>query len=238
MLRAFIILCACFYFSGHAQQLNTKELDTTENRHHYTLDAMRVVQGTMQFGRELYFNKHNSLKTSVLITWAKSEGLAKPYLKAQNFKYTNNDTVWTLIDTDLKGAGLNLHWREYFTRGQMDKMQNRLGAYAGPEVFFRFCRVEAYGTFKDSTMINPVKFTKDGIEAPIYRNLFLGFIGYSVGYQKALINDNLLLDLYVSGGFFFSKYDDEHGLTQRRRSPMVDYTGPYLNVGIGLGYQF
>jgi hypothetical protein len=46
------------------------------------------------------------------------------------------------------------------------------------------------------------------------------------------------LDLYVSGGFFFSKYDDEPTFTQRRRSPMVDYTGPYLNVGIGLGYQF
>jgi len=117
MLRAFIILCACFYFSAHAQQLNTKELDTAENRHHYTLDAMRVVQGTWQFGRELYFNKHNSLKTSVLITWAKSEGLAKPYLKAQNFKYTNNDTVWTLIDTDLKGAWVKFTLARIFYQG-------------------------------------------------------------------------------------------------------------------------
>ncbi|MFZ9296108.1 MAG: hypothetical protein ACO259_07880 [Bacteroidia bacterium] len=118
-------------------------------------------------------------------------------------------------------------------------MQKRLGAYAGPELFFRFCKVSAYGSYFDLSSNTQIQYIDSyGKPQIINRNLFLGFMGYSVGYQKALINDNLLLDLYVSGGFFFSKYDDEDGLTQRRRSPMVDYTGPYLNVGIGLGYQF
>jgi len=239
MLRAFIILCACFYFSAHAQQLNTKELDTTDNRHHYTLDVMRVVQGTFQFGREFYFAQNKSLKTSILFTWATSKGLAKPYLSAQKFTYEKRDTLWNLNETELLGGGLNFQWREYFTRGNIDKMQKRLGAYAGPELFFRFCKVSAYGSYFDSSTNTQIQYIDSyGIPQIINRNLFLGFIGYSVGYQKALINDNLLLDLYVSGGFFFSKYDDDNGLTQGRRSPMVDYTGPYLNVGIGLGYQF
>lgn len=239
MLRHLLILNLCFCITVYAQQPNTTDTDTLDNRHHYTLDMMRVVQGTIQFGREFYIAQNKSIKTSLLFTWAKSKGLAKPYLSAQNFTFTSRDTSWNLNETELLGGGLNFQFREYFTKGNLDKMQKRLGAFAGPELFFRFCNVSAYGSYFDSIRNAQIQYTdNNGNPQIINRNLFLGFMGYSVGYQNAIFNDNLLFDVYVSGGFFFSKYGDEATFTQGRRSPMVDYTGPYLNVGIGLGYQF
>mgnify|MGYP003336395852 CR=1 FL=1 len=54
---------------------------------------MRVVQGSIQFGREWNLGKNKSLKTCILFTWAQSKGLAKPYLNAQKFTYTDEQAV-------------------------------------------------------------------------------------------------------------------------------------------------
>ncbi len=214
---------------NYAQSNLEPSVDSTSKLAHYTLDMMRVVQGSIQFGREWNLGKNKSLKTCILFTWAQSKGLAKPYLNAQKFTYTDEQAVkYNLNETELLGGGLNLQWRNYYSR-KSKAMFERTGAYSGPEVFFRFCKVNALGNKLTDLAAKPID---------VNRSLFLGFAGYSVGYQKALFNNNLLLDLYLSGGFFISKYDDEPSFTVRRKAYQVDYTGPYLNAGIGLGFQF
>ena len=94
---------------NYAQSNLEPSVDSTSKLAHYTLDMMRVVQGSIQFGREWNLGKNKSLKTCILFTWAQSKGLAKPYLNAQKFTYTDEQAV---------KYNLNENCRNYETIGE------------------------------------------------------------------------------------------------------------------------
>jgi hypothetical protein len=154
-------------------------------------------------------------------TYASTRGLAKPYLKMQNFEYTekSTNTIFNLSEVQALGGGFNLQLRRYL--GKNPTVGS--GFYLTPEVFYRFLNLE-------SESLNP----KTKMNQTINRKLKLGYLGYSVGYQK-IYKEMLSIDSYLGGGFFMSKYEDQDGLTRFRNVYQIDYTGFYLNMGVLIG---
>lgn len=187
----------------------------------YKWDLFRAVQGSIQISRETALNKRYSFSFGLIGTYASTRGLAKPYLKMQNFEYTekSTNTIYTLSDVQAIGGGINLQLRRYLGK----KPTVGSGFYLTPEVFYRFLNLES-----------EILIPKTTINKTVNRTLKLGYLGYSVGYQK-IFREVLSIDSYVGGGFFFSKYEDQVGFTRFRNVYQIDYTGFYLNMGVLIG---
>ena len=187
----------------------------------YKWDLFRAVQGTIQLSREQSIGEKHTLNIGLMGTYASTRGLAKPYLKAQNFEYKDpsSTVIYGLENVQVLGSGVNIQLRKYLGKSPVVGS----GFYLTPEVFYRFLNLE-------SEVYNSVKSSSETIR----RALNLGYIGYSLGYQK-ILREMLSIDSYIGGGFFLSKYDDQSKLTKYRNSYQVDYTGFYLNMGILIG---
>ena len=187
----------------------------------YKWDLFRAAQGTIQLSREQSIGESYTFIFGLMGTYASTRGLAKPYLKAQNFEYKDpsSSVIYSLENVQALGSGVNIQFRKYL--GKRPVVGS--GFYLTPEVFYRFLNLE-------SEVYNPVKSSTETIR----RALNLGYVGYSLGYQK-IYREMLSIDSYVGGGFFFSKYDDQSKLTKFRNSYQIDYTGFYLNMGILIG---
>jgi hypothetical protein len=187
----------------------------------YKWDLFRAVQGTIQLSREQSIGDKYTFNIGLMGTYASTRGLAKPYLKAQNFEYKDpsSSILYNLENVQALGSGLNIQFRKYLGK----KPKAGYGFYLTPEVFYRFLNLE-------SEIYNSVKAKNETVR----KTLNLGYIGYSVGYQK-IYREMLSIDSYLGGGFFLSKYDDQSELTKFRNSYQLDYTGFYLNMGILIG---
>ncbi len=187
----------------------------------YKWDLFRAVQGTIQLSREQSIGESYTFIFGLMGTYASTRGLAKPYLKAQNFEYKDpsSNVIYSLENVQALGSGVNIQFRKYL--GKRPVVGS--GFYLTPEVFYRFLNLE-------SEVYNPLKSSTETIR----RALNLGYVGYSLGYQK-IYREMLSIDSYIGGGFFFSKYDDQSKLTIFRNSYQIDYTGLYLNMGILIG---
>jgi len=188
---------------------------------YYKWDLFRAAQGSIQISREQALNNRYSFSFGLIGTYASTRGLAKPYLKMQNFEYTekSTNTIYTLSDVQAIGGGINLQLRRYLGK----KPTVGSGFYLTPEVFYRFLNLES-----------EVLIPKTTINQIVNRNLKLGYLGYSIGYQK-IYREMLSIDSYVGGGFFMSKYADQDGFTRFRNVYQIDYTGFYLNMGVLIG---
>ncbi|MDQ3191076.1 MAG: hypothetical protein M3Q58_05730 [Bacteroidota bacterium] len=203
----------------HAQE-NDPLNENEEVNSIYKLDLFRVAQGTMQLSRETGLKNNWTYNIGLMGTYASTRGLARPYLRAQEFSYTDaNNFVYYLDNVEAIGYGINLQFRKYLG----NRAESFSGYYAGPEIFFR-------QLFLSSLVYDYT--TREQKE--ISRNLYLGYAGYMVGYQK-IIRQIISLDLYFGGGFFYSQYDDSPSHNRFRRSYQIDYTGFYLNTGILIG---
>jgi hypothetical protein len=183
----------------------------------YKLDLFRAVQGTIQLTREQRISSRYSLNIGVMGTYASTRGLAKPYLKAQDFVYVDATTnkIYSLENVEALGYGVNFQLRKYLSKYSTKALS---GFYLAPELFYRRLYL--------SSLI------ETNIE--VKRNLNLGYIGYALGYQK-IWKDIVCIDTYVGGGFFLSQYTDEAHLTRFRNNYQVDFTGMYFNMGVLVG---
>lgn len=187
----------------------------------YKWDLFRAIQGSIQISREQAINNRYSVNIGLIGTYASTRGLAKPYLKIQNFQYTeiSSNTIFNLSDIQAIGGGVNFQIRRYL--GKNPNVGS--GFYLTPEIFYRVLNLESEA-FNSKKLINQT----------INRTLNLGYIGYSLGYQK-IYKEMLSVDSYLGGGFFFSKYNDENEFTRFRYVYQIDYTGFYLNMGVLIG---
>ena len=183
----------------------------------YKLELFRAVQGTIQFSQEYSIGSNYSMHIGLMGTYASTRGLAKPYLSAQEFNYTDasTNTVYTLDNVEALGYGVNLQFRKYLTRSPLNPLH---GFYISPELFYR--------------RLNLTSLVSDDKE--IKRTLNLGYVGYAIGYQR-IIREIVSLDTYFGGGFFLSQYTDEAHLTRYRNNYQIDFTGMYFNMGVMIG---
>lgn len=213
-MNKLLFICVFFLSSLSFSQENNTFIN-------YKWDLFRAIQGSIQISREQAINNRYSFNIGLIGTYASTRGLAKPYLKMQNFEYTekSTNTIFNLSEVQALGGGFNLQLRRYL--GKNPTVGS--GFYLTPEVFYRFLNLE-------SEALNP----KTKMNQTINRKLKLGYLGYSVGYQK-IYKEMLSVDSYVGGGFFMSKYEDQDGLTRFRNVYQIDYTGFYLNMGVLIG---
>lgn len=213
-MNKLLFICVFFLSSLSFSQENNTFIN-------YKWDLFRAIQGSIQISREQAINNRYSVNIGLIGTYASTRGLAKPYLKMQNFEYTekSTNTIFNLSEVQALGGGFNLQLRRYL--GKNPTVGS--GFYLTPEVFYRFLNLE-------SEALNP----KTKMNQTINRKLKLGYLGYSVGYQK-IYKEMLSIDSYVGGGFFMSKYEDQDGLTRFRNVYQIDYTGFYLNMGVLIG---
>ena len=183
----------------------------------FKLDLFRAVQGTIQLTREQRISSRHSINIGLMGTYASTRGLAKPYLKAQDFVYVDATTnkVYALENVEALGYGVNFQLRKYLSKHPTKELK---GFYLAPELFYRRLYLSS--------------LVETNIE--VKRNLNLGYIGYALGYQK-IWKDIVCIDTYVGGGFFLSQYTDESRLTRFRNNYQVDFTGMYLNMGVLIG---
>ena len=213
-MNKLLFICVFFLSSLSFSQENNTFIN-------YKWDLFRAIQGSIQISREQAINNRYSVNIGLIGTYASTRGLAKPYLKMQNFEYTekSTNTIFNLSEVQALGGGFNLQLRRYL--GKNPTVGS--GFYLTPEVFYRFLNLE-------SESLNP----KTKMNQTINRKLKLGYLGYSVGYQK-IYKEMLSIDSYLGGGFFMSKYEDQDGLTRFRNVYQIDYTGFYLNMGVLIG---
>ena len=213
-MNKLLFICVFFLSSLSFSQENNTFIN-------YKWDLFRAIQGSIQISREQAINNRYSVNIGLIGTYASTRGLAKPYLKMQNFEFTekSTNTIFNLSEVQALGGGINLQLRRYL--GKNPTVGS--GFYLTPEVFYRFLNLE-------SEALNP----KTKMNQTINRKLKLGYLGYSVGYQK-IYKEMLSIDSYVGGGFFMSKYEDQDGLTRFRNVYQIDYTGFYLNMGVLIG---
>jgi hypothetical protein len=187
----------------------------------YKWDLFRAVQGTIQITREQAINHKYALNIGLMGTYASTRGLAKPYLESQKFEYYEKATneTYNLSNVQSVGGGINLQFRRYLGKNPIVGH----GFYITPELFYRILNLESI-VYSSTILTNKT----------ITRTLNLGYLGYSVGYQK-IYRDMLTLDGYIGGGFFVSKYNDMNVLTRYRNAYQIDYTGFYLNMGVLIG---
>jgi hypothetical protein len=195
-----------------------KAQDTTKHVI-YKWDLFRAIQGTFQISREQKLVNNKSLNIGLMGTYASTRGLAKPYLKAQEFSYKDatTNTTYNLDDIQVLGFGIDIQLRKYLAKNK----NIFSGFYIAPEIFYRKLFLES------SVFVNNTQST-------INRKLDLGYIGYSVGYQK-IYKDMLTIDGYLGGGLFLSKYNDESTFTKFRTNYQLDYSGIYFNMGVLVG---
>ncbi len=213
---SFLIICFTTFAKAQSD-------DTLKNKSqvYYKLDLFRAVQGTIQLTREQLITKRISYAVSLMGTYASTRGLAKPYLKSQEFTYKDNATnvTYQLSNVQAIGYGVNLQVRKYLEKNT----SKGRGYYIAPEVFYR-------KLFLESLVVDVTSLQ----DKTLKRNLNLGYVGYSVGYQRVW-RDVISFDTYLGGGLFLSKYDDETHLTKYRNAYQVDFTGFYMNMGILIG---
>lgn len=184
----------------------------------YKLDLIRAAQGTIQFTYEHRIATNYSMNIGLLGTYASTRGLAKPYLSAQEFTYTDglSNKVYILDNVDVLGYGFNFQLRKYLNKKNNNQLR---GFYIAPEIFYRRLQLT-------SLVENNSKEVK--------RVLNLGYVGYVLGYQK-IVRDIVSLDSYIGGGFFISQYTDEKHVTRYRNNYQIDYTGMFVNMGVLVG---
>jgi Protein of unknown function (DUF3575) len=183
----------------------------------YRMDFFRAVQGTIQLAKELKISRCSSLSLAGMGTFASTRGLAKPYLKAQEFNYIEptSNLKYNLNDVEVKGFGINLQFRRYHD-------STFSGWYIAPELFYR----KLFLSSEVSTS------TQNNID--VTRQLHLAYIGYSLGYQK-IFRDAIVIDAALGGGFFYSHYQNEKSFTKYRNNYQIDFTGFYLNASFSVG---
>jgi hypothetical protein len=181
------------------------------------MDFFRAVQGTIQLSNECKISSKKTFSLSVMGTFASTRGLAKPYLKAQEFNYIEptSNLKYNLDEVEVKGFGVNLQLRRY-----SDSIFN--GWYTAPELFYR-------KLFLSSQISTSTQNSLD-----VTRQLHLAYIGYSLGYQK-IIRDVIVIDAALGGGFFYSHYQNEKSFTKYRNNYQIDFTGFYLNASFSVG---
>ncbi len=213
---SFIIIC--FTSIVKAQSGDTLK---GKKQVYYKLDLFRAVQGTIQLTREQLITGRVSYAVGLMGTYASTRGLAKPYLKSQDFKYKDKtaNITYQLSDVQAIGYGINLQLRNYLEKStSLGK-----GYYIAPEVFYRKLFLES--------LVVDVMTLHDKI---VNRKLNLGYVGYSFGYQR-IWRDVVSLDTYLGGGLFLSKYEDESQLTKYRNAYQIDFSGFYMNMGVLIG---
>jgi hypothetical protein len=183
----------------------------------FKLDLFRAVQGTIQLTHEHRISSNYSLNIGLMGTYASTRGLAKPYLKAQDFSYKDatTNTIYALENVEALGYGVNFQLRKYLSKLPSSSLT---GFYLAPELFYR--------------RLNLTSLVATNLE--VKRILNLGYIGYAFGYQKNW-RDIVCIDTYLGGGFFLSQYTDEPRLTRFRNNYQVDFTGIYFNMGVLIG---
>ena len=183
----------------------------------FKLDLFRSVQGTIQLTHEHRISSRYSINIGVMGTYASTRGLAKPYLKAQDFSYKDATTnkVYALENVEALGYGVNFQFRKYLAHSPSKALA---GFYLAPELFYR--------------RLHLTSLVETNLE--IKRILNLGYVGYALGYQKNW-KDIVCIDTYIGGGFFLSQYTDEAHLTRFRNNYQVDFTGMYFNMGVLVG---
>jgi len=189
----------------------------TPKSKNFKLDLFRAVQGTIQLTHEHRISSRYSVNIGFMGTYASTRGLAKFYLKAQDFTYKDatSNKVYTLENVEALGYGVNFQLRKYLSKNPSTSLS---GVYIAPELFYR----RLYLTSLAET------------SKEIKRTLNLGYLGYAFGYQKNW-RDVVCIDTYVGGGFFLSQYTDESQLTRFRNNYQIDFTGMYLNMGVLIG---
>jgi hypothetical protein len=211
----FLFLITFFSFAYQAQELNDS---LNKNRVVYTFDLFRAFQGSMQVNREVYITPNRTFVIGLIGTYASTKGIAKPYLNAQSFEYTNYDLnkTYNLEDVQALGLGINLKSKKYLN-------SNFEGFYVTPELFYRHLSLQSL--VFDASLVKEIE---------VKRELDLAYFGYALGYQK-IWKKVVAIDSYLGGGFFYSKYSDEKNVVKYRNPYQIDYTGFYFNAGILIG---
>ena len=200
---------------------NSEDTLKEERQVYYKLDLFRAVQGTIQLTREQLITDRISYAVGLIGTYASTRGLAKPYLTSQEFTYKDNITkvTYQLSNVQAIGYGINLQLRNYLEK---TTIKGR-GYYIAPELFYR-------KLFLESLVVDATSLQ----DKTLKRNLNLGYVGYSFGYQRVW-HDVVSFDTYIGGGLFLSKYMDETQLTKYRNAYQIDFTGFYMNMGVLIG---
>jgi hypothetical protein len=220
MKTYYVISALVLSLSAGAQELPALQV-SEPIKSIYKLDIFRAGQGTIQIAREGRLNDRNTWQLALMGTYASTRGLAKPYLRAQEFSYYDTETqsTYNLYDVEARGAGINFQLKRYL--GNEPELFK--GFYSGPEIFVRFLNLHS-----------PVFVPGSGEQKEIVRDLYLGFAGYMFGYQH-IIREVISLDIYLGGGLFYSQYGDQSSPTRYRNNFQVDYTGIFFNTGIYIG---
>ena len=187
----------------------------------YKLDTFRAMQGTIQISQETKIKKNLTVNLSLMGTYASTRGLARPYLSAQSFVYQDHtgNLSYSLNDLQMIGYGINFQLRKY-----LGKKSNQFkGFYSASEIFFR-------QLFLESSIIDRITLQPKDIK----QQLYLGYIGHVVGYQK-IIRDVVCLDFYLGGGFFYSQYAGENKPVHYHSNYQIDFTGFFFNSGVMIG---
>ena len=198
----------------------------------YKLDLFRAFQGTMQLSHEGRIKKNWTYNIGAMGTYASTRGLAKPYLKAQNFNYTDvsDNQTYNLDNVELLGYGINIQLRKY-----LGKSASPLeGYYAAPELFFRQLNLRSSIDYKYNMSPTGQVYKVNQTVKDVSKTLFLGYAGYAIGYQK-IIRSVVCIDTYIGGGFFYSKYADANKPTRYRNNYQIDFTGIFFNGGVLIG---
>ena len=113
LIRFLSFVFFSFYSVFVFSQINKDSI--SENKVVYTFDLFRASQGSMQINREVYISPKRTLVFGLIGTYASTKGIAKPYLKAQSFEYTNTESsiTYNLEDVQALGLGVNLKSKKY-----------------------------------------------------------------------------------------------------------------------------
>ena len=214
-ISIFFSICSLFVLAQSAND-STKYGD----KYHISFDLFKLAQGSLQVNYERPVTRRSALCVGFIGTWSQSTGLAKIYLKAQDFdmKSSSGQTITNVDKTQVVGAGINLKYKVYLGKNPTAMT----GWWWSPELFYRQLKIT--GEYTENSQIMQASKT-----------LYLSYLGYAVGRQSTLFKV-LCVDYYAGGGFFFSQYKGESFHTTDRANYQLDYTGVYLNGSIAIGF--
>jgi hypothetical protein len=187
------------------------------------LQAVRLFQGSFDFGFERVLNRHWTGELAISATWVSRYGFGSNYLMEQDFSFYDPMLSENVSYTGqmLRGFGVRLTPKNYLYKTQDTINQAPFGLYAAPVLEYRYFRI----TGDRNSDIIP--YAKEEFN----RHLGLINAGILLGYQFPLFQV-ISLDLYVGGLFRVSKYAGEKHLTKYKDWTNFDYTGIIPTAGV------
>jgi len=187
------------------------------------LQAVRLFQGSFDFGFERVLNRNWTGELALSATWVSRYGFGSNYFMEQDFSFFDPMLSENVSYTGqmLRGFGVRLTPKNYLFKIQDTINKAPFGLYAAPVLEYRYFRI----TGDRNSYIIP--YTKEEFN----RHLGLINAGILLGYQFHMFQV-ISLDLYVGGLFRISKYAGEKHLTKYKDWTNFDYTGIIPTIGV------